>query len=73
MSKELVAFTIALVVAMTVGIMALTASPVEAGGPCLIKKCSDCPQTIIFPNGLICEFDVCRVQGCPACEYTCHF
>jgi hypothetical protein len=73
MSKKLVAFTVALVATMTVGVLALTAgSPAAAG--CLIQTCAQCPDVIIHENGLICENPVCRVQsGCPRCNYTCHF
>ncbi len=75
MSKKRFVFTVALVAAMTVGALALTASPAAAGRPCLIPTCAACAPTIIFPNGLICEFDVCIVKpdGCKKCNYTCHF
>ncbi len=76
MSKKRFVFTVALVAAMTVGVLALTASPAAAGHhACPIPDCAACAPTIIFQNGLICEFAGCIVKpdGCKKCNYTCHF
>lgn len=74
MSKKLVAFTVALVAAMTIGVLALTAAP-PAAAACPIETCAQCPLVIIYENGLICEDPVCIVNPppCKKCDYTCHF
>ena len=75
MSKRFVAFTIALAAVMTVVVLALTAAPPAVAGPCLLENCSDCPQTIVFPNGVVCQFDHCILppHGCKPCQYVCQF
>ena len=73
MSKKLAAVTVALVLAITLGVLALTSAP-PAAAACLIQTCAQCPDVIIHDGGLICENPVCRVQsGCPRCDYDCHY
>ena len=75
MSKRVV-LTVALVAAMTVGVLALTAAPPAAahhcGPPPAPQSCAECPLTILKPDGRVCTLHHCNIPpACPHCVYEC--